>query len=143
MPCGVPVIDFGCLNCRLGDTFGRLVHIHTNRPSDPITQCSTAKYKYKSTKIQKYQKSKLHKYKITKIQNYKNTKLQNTKFQKYKKYNYTKKQLDQIVQLLNVQLQNTNTNANLFLIQIQKFKYKKYKNIKKLFHIITQYSTGK
>ena len=54
MPCGVPVIDFGCLNCRLGDTFGRLVHIHTNRPSDPITQCSTAKYKYKSTKIQKY-----------------------------------------------------------------------------------------
>ena len=47
MPCGVPVIDFGCLNCRLGDTFGRLVHIHTNRPSDPITQYSTVKYKYK------------------------------------------------------------------------------------------------
>ena len=103
MPCGVPVIDFGCLNCRLGDTFGRLVHIHTNRPSDPITQCSTAKYKYKSTKIQKYKKSKLHKYKITKIQNYKNTKLQ-----KYKK----------------IQLYKNTTRPNNPITQCSTTKYK-------------------
>ena len=43
MPCGVAVIDFGCLNCRLGDTFCRSVHIHTNRPSNPITQYPTVK----------------------------------------------------------------------------------------------------
>ena len=61
----------------------------------------------------------IHNYK--KQLNYKNT----------KKYNYTKIQLDQIIQLLNVQLQNTNTNADLFLIQIQKFRYKQKQKYKK------------